>query len=121
MTRAVLFLLFTPLMALAQPAAAQPKDPTFLIEKQVGQATGHTCQSYVLAIAFAFKRDRNLPLRSWRDVRELEQRLRAEVVKARMRGNRMSRPTSDWQSVRLSESRRDRDKRRLYGLVQGLR
>lgn len=62
---------------------AQTGDPTFLIDQQVGQATGDTCQSYVLAIALAFKRDPQLPLRSWRDIRDLETRLRTEVVKAR--------------------------------------
>lgn len=59
------------------------QDPTFIIDKQVGQATGSTCQSYVLAIGLAFKRDPKIPLRSWRDIRDMEQRVRQEVVKAR--------------------------------------
>lgn len=67
----------------AGSAAPQSKEPTFIIDQQVGQATGHTCQSYVLAIALAFKLDPGIPLKSWRDIRDLEGRLRAEVVKAR--------------------------------------
>ncbi len=58
-------------------------DLTFIVDQQVGQATGDTCQSYVLAIALAFKRDPTIPLASWRDLRDIELRLRAEVVKAR--------------------------------------
>ena len=73
-------------IVLALATAARPAeaaDPTFIVDQQVGQATGDTCQSYVLAIALAFKRDPNIPLASWRDLRDLELRLRAEVVKAR--------------------------------------
>ncbi len=62
---------------------AQGGNPTFIIEKQVGQATGHTCQSYVLAIALAFKRDPQVPLHTWRQLRDVETRIRAEIVKAR--------------------------------------
>ncbi|KAA0574402.1 hypothetical protein FZ983_28125 [Azospirillum sp. B21] len=69
------------LLGIAAPALAD--DPTFLIEQQVGQATSDTCQSYVLAIALAFKRDPAFPLRDWRSLRTMEERLRAEVVKAR--------------------------------------
>ena len=63
--------------------AAQGADPTFIIDRQVGQATNDTCQSYVLAIALAFKRDPHIPLKSWRDLRDLELKLRQQVVIAR--------------------------------------
>jgi hypothetical protein len=61
----------------AEVAQAQ----SFIIEKQFGQATGDTCQSYVLALALAFKKDPAFPMADWSELRKVENAIRAEVKK----------------------------------------
>lgn len=83
MSRLLLIAITGCLLSSSLTVSARTADPTFIVDQQVGQATGHTCQSYVLAIALAFKRDPTISLKSWREMRQLESYLRQEVVKAR--------------------------------------
>ncbi len=54
---------------------------SFIVERQFGQATNDTCQSYVLAIALAFKNDSNFKMKDWAELRKMENLIRTEVKK----------------------------------------
>jgi len=54
--------------------------PGFVVAP-TGQATGHTCQSYALGVALAFKRDPNFRIDTAAQLRTAEQAIRAAIVK----------------------------------------
>jgi hypothetical protein len=56
--------------------------PGFIVEPS-GQATNHTCQSYALGVALAFKRDPAFNLLTAAELRKAELGIRQEIVKAR--------------------------------------
>jgi hypothetical protein len=54
------------LLSFVVAPTAKAADPGFAVDTPVGQATGSTGQSYVLAVALAFKRDKYFPVNSLR-------------------------------------------------------
>lgn len=56
------------------------ENPRLVVENPVGQATGSTCQSYVLALGLAFKKDAAFPISSWRQLRTAETKIRNAIV-----------------------------------------
>ena len=60
-------------------------NPTFVVETQVGQATGSSCQSYVLALGLAFKKDSNFRIQSWSELRTAEKDIRNSIIQAYMK------------------------------------
>jgi hypothetical protein len=55
-------------------------DTGFLVDQQLGQATGDSCQSYAIGVAMAFKNDPNFPIRNYVELRNFENKLRARIV-----------------------------------------
>jgi hypothetical protein len=77
---------------------AQTAELGFAVETPVGQATGSTCQSYVLAVALAFKRDKDFIMNTSRELRSVEVAIRGKIVEAfkrRMPGAPKVNPSHD--------------------------
>ena len=56
-------------------------DPSFVVDP-VGQATTSSCQSYVLALSLAFKRDAAFSALNWSQLRTAETKIRKAIVDA---------------------------------------
>jgi hypothetical protein len=67
-------------LALGTSASAQSTGPGIIVAQPVGQATGSTCQSYVLALALAFKRDKAFALKTTQELRTAEMEIRSLIV-----------------------------------------
>ncbi len=73
----ILLISMTTLAVYSQSVHAEAR---FLVQPS-GQANYHSCQSYALAVALAFKRDKAFKLDTAADLRKVETDIRAEIKK----------------------------------------